>query len=404
MSFSPPPPNNSRPNNSRPNNSPPPPDITGEARREGSIVYNLPTTSVIPNIPGSPNIPMKLTRPPKNTPTNSTQVPTTNTPKPPRTSTVIFIRHGVSCANLRKKTGYLYDFTSILDPALTVAGIMKAKNRGIFLRELLDTTYSNKETKVCASLLLRTQQTACFMLMRDDNNGGAKNGGAKKQFVGKTNPITILPYISELPNNIAGPIFGLTADNRSSGPEKQAGKLPDGITCELAKGFPMIGKDKHDETPSVEKFKEFIKTSPLFNDVNDKVILIFTHGHFIVHLAKSLGVKIAKEDRPNYATFISTYNLDKKELEGFIPHKFKDIPTNSPHYFISDKIDKKEECLWINQPEYATYSCDQTVCSRTMKQIPKLPINPNQGGKRTRNKKHRKTRNRRHRRKITRKN
>lgn len=338
---------------------------------------------------------MNFTRPAKNTQTNSTQVPTTNTPKPPRTSTVIFIRHGVSCANLRKKTGYLYDFTSILDPALTVAGIMKAKTRGIFLRALLDKTYSNKETSVCASVLLRTQQTACFMLMRNNQDK------ANKEFVGEDKPITILPYISELPNNIAGPIFGLTADNRSSGPENQAGKLPDGITCELAEGFPMIGKDKHDETPSVEKFKEFIKKSPLFNDVNDKVILIFTHGHFIVHLAKSLGVKIAKEDRPNYATFISTYNLDKKELEGFVPHKFKDIPTNSPHYFISDKIDKKEECLWINQPEYAKYSCDQTVCSRTMKPI---PINPNQGGKRTRNKKHRKTRNRRHRRKITRKN
>ena len=55
--------------------------------------------------------------------------------KRPKKNTILFIRHGISCANIRKKLRIFTDHTMILDPTLTIGGILKAQQRGKCLRE-----------------------------------------------------------------------------------------------------------------------------------------------------------------------------------------------------------------------------------------------------------------------------
>jgi len=150
-------------------------------------------------------------------------------------NTIIFVRHGVSCANVRKKI--LNDYASILDPALTAAGILKAKTFGAHFKEELFNTIlkpqaagENPQTPiVCASVLLRAQQTACFML-NPDKNDEIKH---RSPIITEANPLRILPYISEFSNKIAARLFG----NETGQTNDNTPRVSDGLSyrCSYSK-------------------------------------------------------------------------------------------------------------------------------------------------------------------------
>jgi len=103
---------------------------------------------------------------------------------------VIFMRHGYSCANLAKrlgffKTGYLHN--QYTDPELTATGIRYAtliktdheKSAGRYTNEFPDLgiLFNSDIQNVCASVLMRTQQTA--------------------QYTFDPKKISIIPFVSE---------------------------------------------------------------------------------------------------------------------------------------------------------------------------------------------------------------
>lgn len=196
-----------------------------------------------------------------------------------KTFTLLFIRHGISCANLRKertKKQFLKDHTSIMDPGLTRGGIIKATERGAMLRQALA-----DPPLVCASTLVRAQQTALFML---------------DPWITPENKLHILPYMSEV---------GLfkTRDNTPR-------PLPDQLEFLRRQGISDI-EHRLDtsnlgvpdaNTPSLGKFKEFLGGF-LAGEEDGQTVVLFTHGNFIAKLLKSLGYPIAKSDRPNYVAY-----------------------------------------------------------------------------------------------------
>jgi len=125
---------------------------------------------------------------------------------PSSTSFSMFImRHGVSCANLTSKlaveSGWdifgrmAHDAAMFVrkDPELTAYGRVKAQQMGLRMRRILEKEVGGQPIVVGASCLIRTQQTAYYML--------------------QPNKMIIVPYISEV---------GPSGDNYPVTPEEQA--------------------------------------------------------------------------------------------------------------------------------------------------------------------------------------
>jgi len=278
---------------------------------------------------------------------------------------------------LRKK---IYnDYASILDPALTAAGILKARTLGAHFKDEFFKRFPRSHPVVCASVLLRTQQTACFMLKHDKND----EENHRDEIITDRKPLHILPYISESSSKIAvrlmGNETGQTNDNTPRDFPQQAAKLPDGFPRKkYPEAFPADGN-----TPSVDKFKHFIHNDPLFTGDNH-VFIIFTHGNFLMKLLDSMGLTITKEERPNYAAFsveytpgIHRYNAAK------FPYFFAKVPN---HYFESDRIDRTDECTFEGDPRIGIeqYTCEEKVCDSRASMKPNLTIKSirSRGGRR----------------------
>ncbi len=73
---------------------------------------------------------------------------------------IILVRHGISCANLRKEAKGRPWHTFVPDPELTYEGTRQAQIRGYFLRKKLE---EYPMPIVGASVLLRAQMTAYLM-------------------------------------------------------------------------------------------------------------------------------------------------------------------------------------------------------------------------------------------------
>lgn len=155
---------------------------------------------------------------------------------------LILVRHGISCANLKKARGDLFA-SSYMDPELTRLGQIKAKKRGVAFREEL--MYRGMAYPiVMASMLMRAQQTA-FLMMNAPQ-------------------IYIAPYISELGSQF----WFKTADNIPYRPSEQArimeleGKTPflteDGRDRRIYLGFPEDATE-----PSPARFISWLGTNIL---------------------------------------------------------------------------------------------------------------------------------------------
>ena len=221
----------------------------------------------------------------RDTPTNeirdtSTEIPTS--------FTLLFIRHGISCANLRKETmkmsmwSRIADHTRILDPGLTKGGIIKATKRGEMLRQAIRELNTHTPL-VCASTLVRAQQTALLMM---------------DPLITPDNQLHILPYMSEV---------GLfkTRDNTPRPLPAQLAFLqrqhPDMADIQDRLDTSSVERVTDANIPNLVKFKEFLGVFLRANAV--ATVVLFTHGNFIAKLLKSLGHPIEKSDRPNYVAY-----------------------------------------------------------------------------------------------------
>ena len=107
---------------------------------------------------------------------------------------ILFIRHGQSCANIWSKISKQKQI-SYKDPELTQSGIQSSIQIGKILQDTILTMWKNESFTVGSSQMIRTQQTAYFMIAKDTSI-----------------PIHIIPHISEK---------GITLDNWSLPKQKQ---------------------------------------------------------------------------------------------------------------------------------------------------------------------------------------
>jgi len=220
---------------------------------------------------------------------------------------VVFVRHGISCANLRKEVNPhsfpWKDHYKLPDPSLTPNGIAVAIKRGKALREKLNTDFPGQAPIVCASTLMRAQLTAYLMMY--------------------PKIVHVIPYISEVG-------FRQTPDNTPYSYKEQEEILKGvGITRKT-----NINKNYTTIKPNSDYFSTFLggMIDNLYASQVDKsqagkkyvkpLFVIFTHGHFIEKLLKKNGIHLkGKGDRPNYSAWRFRYNKKKGKL---IPYTEKD--------------------------------------------------------------------------------
>ena len=171
---------------------------------------------------------------------------------------IIFVRHSVSCENIRTPVQKLDLAFRRKDPELAKTGIHHAIRAGSLLRSTL--SFYNKTPMIGASVLLRTQQTADLMM-------------------NPTDPIYIIPYISEIPS--ADP--GNQPLTRPEQTEFYTTYMPD-ILPKL--NYTYIDKISDATTPSFEKFLPFLGTH--WNTFQSRGLLLFSHGGVIKQMYESL--------------------------------------------------------------------------------------------------------------------
>jgi broad specificity phosphatase PhoE len=311
---------------------------------------------------------------------------------PKDVTAVIFVRHGTSCANLRKESipKYRFTHTDILDPGLTRKGQDDAQKNGMKLRGKLISNYGDIAPMVCASVLLRTQMTAYLMMNPNLNN---------------TYEIHILPYISEVGN---------TDDNKPRNfaqQQEMLNKLAPTFDNMKREGYKEYKGDNQSDKlkPNPAEFTKELKVLCMKNmgnliqsapstqcNVNKKTvtiseqdtrtayapIVIVTHGHVLEDFFNQMGRPLKdKSERPNFAAFRVYFNHstgkfiknpinneDKKQLSYFYQYDDK----------LKDKLDKNTECEWESQYP----ACESDVCD------PNANVKSTQhvGGRRTRKK------------------
>jgi bisphosphoglycerate-dependent phosphoglycerate mutase len=263
---------------------------------------------------------------------------------------LILVRHGVSCANLKKAMGQ--SFSSYKDPELTRMGQEKAINRGLLLRAYLE-THTLFNPIVAASVLMRAQQTALLMMSPDYRN---------EDYLEK---IAIAPYVSE-----KGPAYWFqTDDNKPYRKEEQARilsihyKTPAlvGRRMYIPEPFPVDA-----QTPSPAKFIQWLthyyatmsKVVPSLQ-MNEseppntrRPVILFTHGNyiqqFIKYVTKASPVRIEKSDRPNYSAFSFTVEMRPAGFhityDGPVSYAAELDSNSELRYNESNTIDAKGEC------------------------------------------------------------
>jgi bisphosphoglycerate-dependent phosphoglycerate mutase len=161
------------------------------------------------------------------------------------TFSLYLVRHGVSCANLKK--AMKQQFTNYRDPELTRAGQEKAVQRGMLFREYLAAEGQGTPI-VGASVLLRAQQTAFLMMSPDYTH---------QLYLPE---LFVVPYISE-----TGPSYWFQTDDNKpteTGSKKRAivtaaNKEPSLETTLRAVPAPLPSDAA---SPSIPKFIRWIQT------------------------------------------------------------------------------------------------------------------------------------------------
>jgi hypothetical protein len=176
---------------------------------------------------------------------------------------IIFVRHGVSCANA---WGYISGLLEQIypDPELSPYGIDRSEEKKEFLKKDVDSFFPDEIYSIAASCMIRTQQTAYHMLAKS----------TKK-------PIHIFPHIGEKIN---------VRCNIPLSPKEQASILESEIVEQI--GIDVRGNvDKHHRS----NFSQFLtwvhglneKELGTFFGVGDLKgtpvyrAVIFTHGLFL---------------------------------------------------------------------------------------------------------------------------
>jgi|UniRef100_A0A6C0H0F0 broad specificity phosphatase PhoE len=213
---------------------------------------------------------------------------------------ILFVRHGIGCNNV---TSYeIKTQNSYFDPELTTRGIERSIELYSKLSEKINTFFKSSPYSIIASSLMRTQETAYFMLAKH----------VKK-------PINISPHIAER---------GQSYSNYQL-PKKEQQKIFNNIDPDIVK-YLNLGKDDRDSqdirTKSYpEMFYHWANThldffelgpslegSSLEGSDNIYRAVVFTHGGYFDN-----AFKINPENNDILYTTINKNNYKKPPFEFF---------------------------------------------------------------------------------------
>jgi len=217
---------------------------------------------------------------------------------------LILIRHAESCANIWKTKSKLRQIT-YRDPEITESGIQTSLRLSKILQKKINMLWKNEPYSVCASQMIRTQETAYYMTKK---------------------PINIVPHVAE---------SGITLDNFAFTKERQreimGGRNPK-ILEYLDKGIDSRERQTLKEKSSWPAFLKWADNNPKsFSIGSDNVYraLIFTHSHFLIN---SLGLKVKVKNNNGYSisikngTITNSNRLDIGETSGNGPDKCRISP------------------------------------------------------------------------------
>ena len=316
---------------------------------------------------------------------------------------IILVRHGISCANLRKKAMGLLSHTFVSDPELTQEGTHQAQIRGYFLRKKIEEDYPMMQPIVGASVLLRAQMTAYLMMYPpvvhmipyvSETGFGRDN---KPDFITqgkkiKRNSLYRNMNVKEMepwPEDATTPnwdkfrnfiksnynqLTQYTGDkvNRSSETNQSMkmakpliqyyNKIQQGLKSEI-KYSPTEYEIIRLKDPTNASKKYFSNMIPQTGgNHSNRPLVIVSHGHFIESVLKKYGVTITQEQRPNYAAFKFVFDLTSGNIIGK-PEPYMYMPTYDKNGvkidILSPEIDVKKECKLQEE----THACSVDPCT-----------------------------------------
>lgn len=198
---------------------------------------------------------------------------------------LIMVRHGLSCANVWKKrlrgVHLLYS-----DPELTEYGIELSEERGPLLQKHIAHYFPNHSYKVGTSSMIRTQQTAYHMLLKDTDQ-----------------QMNILPHIAE---------EGLMTNNHPLPAEVQRYRMGPVVSRHI--GEDRRGITNYYNKSDWRKFLSWVynlgeERDHFFYKTEDGLYrgVIFTHGKFMRHILKEPTME-------NNDMFFVTVDLHHKRI------------------------------------------------------------------------------------------
>lgn len=206
---------------------------------------------------------------------------------------ILFVRHGIACHNVvpadNKK---LLNDNSYFDPELTNKGIQRSLELYPVLEEKIKHYYNDQPYSIIASSLMRTQETAYFMLAKHINK-----------------EINVAPHIAERSHEYTN--FSLHKEEQ----EKFLDTVDPGINKLLKRG-----KDNRDiqDIRTKSYHQMFYHWANLnlnfFKKGSDGIYraVVFTHGGFI-----DTTFKVAPENNDIVHTIINMKNYKKPSYEYF---------------------------------------------------------------------------------------
>ena len=173
---------------------------------------------------------------------------------------IIFVRHAESCANVWQA---IYPGTQLTyhDPEITRRGILRSRRMFPVLSTFITQKWSDKPYTVGASVMLRAQMTAFWMLARNIKD------------IGKC--INIFPHIAE---------EGIGLSNMPMSKEEQRKILSPEITKLLDKGTDFREEQKLWTKSNMQLFLDWMqKHKHVFKKGEDGIYraILFTHGKFL---------------------------------------------------------------------------------------------------------------------------
>ena len=216
---------------------------------------------------------------------------------------LIFVRHGISCSNVipsNKKHVQYYD------SELTFQGIERSKELHPNLMEKIDEFFKKNPYSIIASSLIRTQETAYFMLAQQTN---------KK--------IYVAPHIAE--RNISY--------NNMTLPINEQHEILNNIDTEIVKHIDSEKDARKEQNLLTKSYPEMFfnwanKNLNFFEKGDDDInrAVIFTHGGFIEYIFKIF----AENNDMVYAT-INGSNYSKPSYKYFKIKPLTDEYTQCPN-------------------------------------------------------------------------